>query len=311
MSALIKEALINESYDVMVASEVNMPYLVSQLASEVTGIPKIIDAVEVSLAKDAYNNAGTMSQKIRNGLTWVKLKGFTKSVLQNVEACTVPSEREKQNVLEITPGYTHIEVIPHSLDITRYTMSVDNPHPVSLVYTGSFTYFANLDAMDYFLKDIYPQIKLSAPKVRLQVIGDIGNTQLEKWPIDESITFTGLIQDVRPNIAMSWLSIVPLRFGAGTRLKIIESLALGTPVVSTSKGAEGLDVINGKNILLADTPSEFANAVLRVLQNRDLRESLSGEGRKLVVEKYSSISMGIKFNSLLENVVYSNNKKIA
>jgi hypothetical protein len=124
------------------------------------------------LAKDAYNNAGTMSQKIRNGLTWVKLKGFTKSVLQNVEACTVPSEREKQNVLEITPGYTHIEVIPHSLDISRYTMSVDNPHPVSLVYTGSFTYFANLDAMDYFLKDIYPQIKLSAPKVRLQVIGD-------------------------------------------------------------------------------------------------------------------------------------------
>jgi glycosyltransferase involved in cell wall biosynthesis len=311
MSALIKEALKNESYDVMVASEVNMPYLVSQLASEVTGIPKIIDAIEFSLAKDAYNNSETMSQRFRNGLTWLKLRGFTKSILQNVDACTVPSEQEKKNVLEIIPGYTNVKIIPHSLDITQYSVSVDNPSPDSLVYTGSFTYFANLDAMDYFLKDIYPQIKLSAPKVRLQVIGDTGNAQLEKWLIDEGVTFTGLIQDVRPNIAKSWLTIVPLRFGAGTRLKIIESLALGTPVVSTSKGAEGLDVINGKNILLADTPSDFANAVLGVLKNRDLRESLSREGRNLIVEKYSSSSMGIKFNSLLEKVVYSNNSKIA
>lgn len=305
MSALVKEALINESYDVMVASEVNMPYLVSQLASEVTGIPKIIDAIELSLAKDAYNNAQTIRQRVRNGFTWFKLERFTKSVLQNVDACTVPSEQEKQNVLGIMPEYTNVKVIPHSLDLAHYTVPVDNPHPDSLVYTGSFTYFANLDAMDYFLNDIYPQIKLSAPKVRLQVIGDTGNTALEKWPIDESVTFTGLIKDVRPNIANSWLTIVPLRFGAGTRLKIIESLALGTPVVSTCKGAEGLDVTNGTNILLAETPAEFANAVLDVLHNRDLRELLSREGRKLVVEKYSASSMGDKFNSLLKSIVNS------
>jgi glycosyltransferase involved in cell wall biosynthesis len=96
---------------------------------------------------------------------------------------------------------------------------------------------------------------------------------------------------------------VPIRIGAGTRLKIIESLALGTPVVSTSKGAEGLEVTNGKNILIADTPSEFADAVVSVLQNSGLRESLSQEGRKLVVENYSSEIMGVNFNSLLEEVV--------
>jgi glycosyltransferase involved in cell wall biosynthesis len=164
--------------------------------------------------------------------------------------------------------------------------------------------------MDYFLKEIYPQIKLSAPKVRLQVIGDTGNAHIERWSTDESVTFTGLIQDVRPKIEKSWVTIVPLRYGAGTRLKIIESLALGTPVVSTYKGAEGLDVTDGKNILLAETPSEFANAVLRVLHNSDLRKSLSREGRGLVVEKYSSNSMGIKFNSLLKQIVYSKNNKI-
>lgn len=305
MANLLKQTAASESYDVLIASEVNMPYLVSQLASEVVGIPKILDSIEVSLAKDAYRNALTLDRRIRDGLTWLKLRGFTKSLLQKVEACTVPSKQEKQNILEIMPGYSNVKVIPHSLDLAQYTGSFGEPRPNSLVYTGSFTYFANFDAVDYFLKEIYPRIKLSAPEVCMQVLGNTGDVQVEKWPIDNSITFTGLLYDVRPSLAHSWLSIVPLRIGAGTRLKIIESLALGTPVVSTSKGAEGLDVTHGKNILIADTPSEFADAVLNVLQNPDLRERLSREGSKLVVEKYSSSIMGVNFNSLIESVVYS------
>jgi glycosyltransferase involved in cell wall biosynthesis len=307
MKHLVKESLELESYDVLVASEVNMPYLVSQLASEIVGIPKILDAIEISLAKDAYKNAGTVGQRVRNGLTWLKLKGFTRSVLQKVDACTVPSEQEKQNVLEILPEYPNVKVIPHSLDLAQYTSSFGEPRPESLVYTGSFTYFANFDAVKFFLKEIYPEIKLFAPNTRLQIIGSAGDAQLEKLLIDDSVTFTGLLHDVRPDIARSWLTIVPLRIGAGTRLKIIESLALGTPVVSTSKGAEGLDLTHGKNLLIADTPSEFANAVISVLHNRDLRDSLSREGRKLVADKYSSSTMGVKFNSLLERVVYSKN----
>jgi polysaccharide biosynthesis protein PslH len=306
MANLLKQTASSESYDVLIASEVNMPYLVSQLASEVVGIPKILDSIEVSLAKDAYRNAQTLDRRIRDGLTWLKLRGFTKSLLQKVEACTVPSEQEKQNILEIMPGYTNVKVVPHSLDLAQYTGSFGEPSPNSLVYTGSFTYHANFDAVDYFLKEIYPRIKLSVPEVSMQVLGDTGGVQVENWPIDNSVVFTGLLYDVRPSLAQSWLSIVPLRIGAGTRLKIIESLALGTPVVSTSKGAEGLDVTHGKNILIADTPSEFANAVLNVLQNPDLREKLSREGHKLVVENYSSSVMGVNFNSLLERIVYSN-----
>ena len=106
-------------------------------------------------------------------------------------------------------------------------------------------------------------------------------------------------------MARSWLSVVPLRIGAGTRIKIIESLALGTPVVSTSKGAEGLEVDHGENILIADEPDEFARAVLNVLQNPGLRAKLSSEGRRLVFEKYSSEVMGRKFNSLLDKIVPS------
>jgi len=305
MAELVAETLKSDTYDVVVASEVNMPYLVSQLASEVAGIPIILDAIEIALAKDAYRQESSPIRRLRNGLTWFKLKNFTKSLLHQVDACTVPSEQERLNLLEIMPNHPNIKVIPHSLDLERYTDSYGDPRPNLLAYTGSFSYHANLDAAYYFLDEIYPLVKMSVPEVYLQIIGNIDGVNLDKWPVDKSVNFTGLIYDVRVPVAQSWVSIVPLRVGAGTRLKIIESLALGTPVVSTSKGAEGLELVDGKNILIADTPSAFANAVACVLQNPDLREKLSYEGRKLVREKYSSNVMGASFNALLENVVHS------
>lgn len=303
MASLVRNAVASKSYDVLIASEVNMPYLVSQLASEMTGVTRILDAIEFSLIKDSYTGAKTNGQRFRNWLTWVKLKGFTKSLLQKVDACTVPSEQEKQNLLEIAPGYANVRTIPHSLDLSYYSGNFGVPRPNSLVYTGSLTYSANFDAVKYFLQGIYPHIKISVPGVSMQVLGNIGNVQLDELMDDVSVTFPGLLYDVRPSLGQSWLSIVPLRVGGGTRLKIIESLAIGTPVVSTSKGAEGLDVTHGKNILIADTPSDFAKAVISVLENPRLRESLSVEGKKLVQERYSSTAMGTQFNLLLEHLL--------
>jgi glycosyltransferase involved in cell wall biosynthesis len=303
MADLIQETVRLEPFDALVASEVNMPYLVSRLATEVTRLPKIVDAIEIALAKDAYENARSPMMRLRHGFTWNKLKTYTRSILQNVDACTVPSEQEKANLLEIMPGYAGVKVVPHALDLTQYTGAFGSPRPGSLVFTGSFTYHPNQDGAHYFLQDIYPRIKQFVPEVCTQILGNTGSAPIETWPLDSSVSFTGMIYDVRPHIAQSWLSIVPLRMGAGTRLKIIESLALGTPVVSTSKGAEGLDVTNQENILIADTPSEFADAVIRVLRNAEFREALSRQGRKLVAEKYSAEAMGTSFNSLLEQVV--------
>ncbi len=150
-------------YDVVVASEVNMPYLVSLLASEIIDIPKMLDSIEIELALDAYKNAKSLIRRIRKRLTWVKLRNYTKSLLQKVDACTVPSEQEKKNLLEILPGYQKIKVIPHSLDLSQYTDHYGPPDPNSLVYTGSFTYHANLDAAYYFLHEIYPRIKTCPP----------------------------------------------------------------------------------------------------------------------------------------------------
>lgn len=303
MAKLIEEKIRSNAYDVIVASEVSMPSVVSLLAARIDGVPKVLDALEVALAKDAYERQASPLHRIRYGLTWYKLRRFTKEMLQKSDACTVPSEQEKQNLLEIMPQHSRIEVIPHCLDLPHYAGSFGPLQPMSLTFTGSFTYHANLDAAYYFLEDIYPRVKAGLSDVSLNIVGSTDGVDLNRWHVDDSITFTGLLQDVRPTVAQSWLSVVPLRLGAGTRLKVIESMALGTPVVSTSKGAEGLEVVHGENILIADEPGEFAQAVLEILRNPRLREKLSVAGRRLVRERYSSEVMGRQFVSLLGDVV--------
>ena len=159
--------------------------------------------------------------------------------------------------------------------------------------------------MRYFLGEIFPLVKKSVPDANMRVLGSIDGVDLGDIANDENVDFKGFITDMRPVVAQSWLSVVPLRYGAGTRLKIVESMALGTPVVSTSKGAEGLSVTHGENILIADEPEEFAQAVIQVMRNASLRRKLSDQGRKLVTEKYSSEAMGRDVVSMVQKVVKS------
>lgn len=302
MAILVNEKIKSDAYDVVVASEVNAPSVTSLLASRIDGLPKVLDAIEVGLAKSDYYEGKSRFQRIRRGMTWFKLRRFTKELLSRSSACTVPSLVEKQNLTEIMSTYTNIEIIPHCLDLNHYRGSFGAARENTLVFTGSFTYKANLDAAFFFLERIYPQIKARIPDLRVQIVGNLNGIDIGSWPVDDDVIFTGLLKDVRPIIARSWLSVVPLRIGAGTRLKIIESMALSTPVVSTSKGAEGLEVAHGENILIADDPASFAQAVVEVLRNTELREKLSRAGVSLVKDRYGSEMMGRKFNSLLSRV---------
>ena len=309
MSRLVDETIASEHYDLVIASEVGAPSVASLYATRIAGIPKILDALEVSIYKDAYDSQIQPMKRLRSGLTWLKYQRFTREVLQDSNACTVPSEQEKRNLASLMAANYPIEVIPHCVDMDYYGGSYGSIQPQSLAFTGSFSHFANLDAVRYFLEEIYPKVRTLNPKASMKIIGRTNQVDTNELTVDQSITFTGLLKDVRPEVARSWLSVVPLRIGAGTRLKIIESMALGTPVVSTSKGAEGLELNHGENILIADDPAEFAQAVLRILESPSLREKLSIAGLQLVAEKYSSEVMGRKFDALLSKLFHVNGKK--
>jgi glycosyltransferase involved in cell wall biosynthesis len=146
----------------------------------------------------------------------------------------------------------------------------------------------------------------------LAITGKLDGVQVDRLPIarNDGVVLTGYLADIRPTITQSWISVVPLRLGGGTRLKILESLALGTPVVATSKGVEGLDLVPERDILIADTPADFAASVLRLLQDASLREALSHNGRRTVETKYDWEIIGQQFNNFIETLVAQNKSEL-
>jgi glycosyltransferase involved in cell wall biosynthesis len=159
--------------------------------------------------------------------------------------------------------------------------------PDSLVYNGALTYAANYDAVQYFLERIFPQVKREVPQATLTVTGTTEGVAVSGLPKEDAVVFTGYVDDIRTVVGRSTVCVVPLRQGAGTRLKILEAMALCTPVISTSKGAEGLEVVDGQHLLVADTPGDFAAQTVRLLQDAPLRRRLAQQALQLVHDRYA------------------------
>ena len=299
MTQLVSKKLATREFDLVLASEMGTaPYV-----SNPQAIPAVLDEFQTGVIKEAYERAKKPETRFRNWLTWAKHRHYVASILRSFDACVVASAQEKANVREIAPAYDRVYVIPNGVDMDHYRPGSAVPVRDTLTYTGSLTYSANYDAVAHFLGDIFPHIQADVPGVKFKVTGSTQGVALDNLPLTNHVTFTGYLQDVRPVVARSWACVVPLRAGGGTRLKILEAMGLGTPVVSTSKGAEGLGVTHEADILIADDPADFAAQTVRLLRDPDLRQRLSENGRRLVENKYDWRLIGEQFNQLIESVV--------
>lgn len=286
------------SPDLVLASQIDMaPY-----ALDLECRARVLEELELNALYHAFTRARGL-KRLRAGLTWWKLARYVRRILAAFDLCTVVSESERQRVLAIAPAARRVEVVPNGLDLADYRQDYGPPEAETLIYAGALTYSANFDAVNYFLREIYPCILARRPAVRFTVTGSLEGVPVQRLPHPPGLQLTGYLDDVRPAVARSWVSVVPLREGGGTRLKIFESLALGTPVVTTGKGAEGLELTHGREALIADTPEQFAGAVLALLADPQLRERLSREGRRAVAARYDWRSICDRLDQLLEEIV--------
>jgi glycosyltransferase involved in cell wall biosynthesis len=174
-----------------------------------------------------------------------------------------------------------------------------NVAPHSLVFTGSMDWLPNDDAIRYFMREIMPLIKKSVPDVTLTVVGrNPAPALVDLSKEDSSLVITGRVDDVRPYMDKAAAYIVPLRIGGGTRLKIFEAMAMEKAVVSTTVGAEGLPLTNGVELLLADEPATFAEAVVRVLTDDDYASELGQRAAAVVRENFGWRPVTDRFISL-------------
>jgi glycosyltransferase involved in cell wall biosynthesis len=270
----------------------------------IDSIPRVVEDLELSMIWNKVRAQRTWLGRARHGLTWWKLRHYAASLLSQIEGCTVCSEQERSLLQSIAPDFESLSVIPNGLDTELYDEEWGSRVPDTLIYPGALTYQANFDAMAFFLKDVFPLIRAQAPGVTLRITGRTDGVPTHRLPIDDGVILTGYLADVRPTIAQSAVCVVPLLSGGGTRLKILEAMALGTPVVSTLQGAEGLRVTPGQDILIADDPGTFAHQVLRLLASPELQSRLARAGRRLVRENYDWAGIGSRLNAFLESVVF-------
>lgn len=275
----IQEALAQNSYDLVIASQVDMAIY----ANFMQGLPAIFEEAEVGILYEKYVLSKSPWERLRHGLTWMKHRRFLNSILRHYRACSVVSERERQLLASAGIDEEKIEVIPNCVDLQGYANIQETPVPRSLIFTGSFRYQPNYEAMVWFLEQVYERLQDKFPDVQLTITGDHAGLPL---PTREGVHLSGYVDDIRPLVARSWCCVVPLQTGGGTRLKILEAMALGTPVVATSKGSEGLDVQNGVHLLLADDPVAYAEAVACILADAGLRERIVCKARQLVSAQY-------------------------
>lgn len=196
----------------------------------------------------------------------------------------------------------NVTAVPTGVDVEYFAPPAAAEHTSDLVFVGSMDYMPNVDGILYFTREILPGIHARRPDCTLTVVGRKPPSEIKSLAAaDNRIRVTGTVPDVRPYLWGSSVSIVPLRVGGGTRLKIYESMAAGVAVVSTTIGAEGLVIHPPRDSRIGDTPHEFAQHCLELLENPERRRQIAHAGRDLVTSRFSWDQVCRDFEAILQN----------
>ena len=222
---------------------------------------------------------------------WKRLESYERRACQAADRVVAVSETDAQVLRDLVPAIEPV-VVPNGVDMELHTGPVpplptaSGPGEQDLVFTGKMDFRPNVDAVLWFAQEVLPLIQRKAPEVRFWVVGMNPHSRLATLADDPSVELTGWVEHVRPFIAGAAIYVVPLRIGGGTRLKILQAMAMGEAIVSTGLGCEGFDVVPGQELVIADTPDEFASAVLELLHDPDRRRRLGSAARNFAGSKY-------------------------
>ncbi len=209
------------------------------------------------------------------------------------------SDADRAVLLEQAPDM-YVEVIPN-IHPMALLLPLRDSIPPTLVFVGGFRHEPNIDAARYFCAEVLPLVEARVPDVRLQIIGDSPPEEISRLA-NESVEVLGFVPDTHPYLENAGVSVAPLRYGAGIKGKVGEAMAVGLPVVTTSVGMEGFGLEPGKDVLVGDTPEAFAEAVVRVLADRELYDRLRRNGWQFIHERYSEEAVAERVQGIFDGI---------
>jgi glycosyltransferase involved in cell wall biosynthesis len=238
------------------------------------------------LRQVAWSGTG-IARRVYAQLNWRKLRRDEHEAWDRADAIAVTSRLDEDRVREARPA-ARVAVVPNAVDLDRFRRRSGDPRPDgrTVLFFGALDYVPNTDAILFFLDEVWPRVRRAHPGARLRVLGRRPPEALLRRRAAD-VDVPGFVDDLRPALAQAAAVVAPLRMGGGTRLKILEAMAMERPVVSTDLGAEGLGARHGEELLLADDPERFAAEVARLLRDPTLGGRLGAAARRLVEARYS------------------------
>lgn len=196
-----------------------------------------------------------------------------------------------------------LEILPHGVDTAYFAPMADvTPEPNAIGYFGAFQHYPNVDAVLYFVHDIFPLIKERIPDAHFYVIGSNPPEEIKQLHGRTDITVTGFVPDIRPYMARCAVIVAPIRLGLGMRVKVVEAMAMGKPVVATELACEGIDVTDGADAAMANTEESFAESVCYMLQDHACASAMGAAARKLVERNFEYRAIGERLDRIYRSV---------
>lgn len=299
MRRTIERELQQADYDLLVcdflAPGVNLPMQCK--------IPTVLfqHNVEAIIWKRHYQTTTNRVKKAYFYNQCRKMHKFESELCHKVDAVIAVSAIDR-DLLRNDYGIEKVYDVPTGVDTDFFQPSLSEENPTELVFTGSMDWLPNEDAIFYFAEEILPRIASKIPGITLTVVGRNPSKRLVEFAeLNPHLMVTGRVEDVRPYMDRAAAYVVPIRIGGGTRLKIFEAMAMAKPVISTSVGAEGLAVQDGRDLLIADEPQSFADAVIATLEDKAFARQMGETARELVCERFSWQQVAYAFTQICEH----------
>jgi polysaccharide biosynthesis protein PslH len=290
MAQLVRQVLRSDTFDLVQIESIHMAqYCVGLLQ------PTILDLHNIeSLLMRRYARQETNPLKRAYAeVTWRKLAAYERDTCGVFSHCLTCSDEERV-LLQTRCGVDRVSVIPNGVDVDAYAAQDAGfpngavpPPGDRIVFVGRMDYHANVEGVRWFCRDVWPRIRAHRPGALFQIVGGYPVPAISRLVRAGEIEVTGFVTDVRPYVKHASVVVVPLRVGGGTRLKILEALAMSKPLVSTTVGAEGIEAVPDRDLVIADRPEEFADEVVSLLRFAERRQALGSAGYRLVQNQYN------------------------
>lgn len=302
MRAEVDTVLSNIKFDLIYIDHLQM----FQYVKDKNLCPKLLDEhnVEWKIIK-RISQAEHGARKWFAAQEWPKLKRYELTACAECDAVSTVTEMDKTTLQAESSSLNNVRRIPIGVDPKEFRAVGPSKDSRNIISVATMSWPPNIDSMLHFCSNIYPLIKEQTPEARLIIAGSRPPSAVKRLERDSSISVPGFVDDVHELARNAAVFIVPLRAGSGMRVKILNAMSMGLPVVSTSVGCEGIEVTQGENALIADTPRGFADCVMTLLNNTQVRLEIGAAAQKFVVENHAWEVIYPRLDRLIESTIGS------